>query len=155
MSKKFLMESAQGMNARIQEEKQIIDHTIRSGQPCPSHRIYGQPAEVFSLTPSGISGEEAWLPSVFLAPALPGFLSLLSCTTSYHVPVSLPPSSTVFHGLNYDAHFYQFSAKAVWSSPNPMTDLPESAIQSNALEGLERHPRVKEIPNPPPFLNSL
>jgi hypothetical protein len=31
-----------------------------------------------------------------------------------------------------------------------MTDLPKAAVQSNALEYSESHPRVREIPNPPP-----
>lgn len=149
MSKKFLMESTQGLNAKIQDRK-LVDHMIRTGQPCPSHRIYGQPAKTFSLILSGISGKEHWLPSVFLATAPQGSFSvfpvpLLAMSLSHcHHP---PPPFTGSTMMNI------FITSQRLSGPHPtqtMTDLPKAAVQSNALEYSESHPRVREIPNPPP-----
>lgn len=149
MSRKFLMESTQGLNAKIQDRK-LVDHMIRTGQPCPSHRIYGQPAKTFSLILSGISGKEHWLPSVFLATAPQGSFSvfpvpLLAMSLSHcHHP---PPPFTGSTMMNI------FITSQRLSGPHPtqtMTDLPKAAVQSNALEYSESHPRVREIPNPPP-----
>lgn len=142
------MESTQGMNAKIQDRK-------------TKHRSYDKDKTTLSESQNLGAACQVFLPYTLwhiwkgglIAQCLPGYfspgsLSFLSSTTSCCVPISLPPS--VFHGSTM--HIFITSLKRL-SGPHPtqtMTDLPKSAAQSYALECSKRHPRVREVPNPPP-----
>lgn len=149
MSKMFLMESIQG-TPRHETGKQVIDHMIRTGQPCLSQEMYGLPASLLStlwyIQKGGL--QDCPMPSWLLFPqvSFPSFgVPVLALSMShFHHPLQSFPDSTIQIFI---------TLPQTLSGPHPtqaMIALPKSAVQSNVLKISERHPRVWRIPNPLP-----